>query len=103
MNKKSIVSKVDFLLSIAKSGICKTNDLYEISSMINEHSEHAVLGRVFGYSVSDYAFATLKWLNTKDSLELFNSFYEKLKNSPSGESRQKEINELIESKMYLDY
>lgn len=94
-NKKSILDKVDFLLLISKKGNCTDKELEEIKSMISEHSNDIILGKVFGYSVSDYAIATLNWLKMY-------SEYEKVFQTLPLE-RRGEIQNLISSKLYNEY
>ncbi len=98
MNKNSIVEKVDYLLSIARKGSCCQQELDEIEAMIGEHTNHIILGRVFGYSVSDYAIATLAWLNSRESKDAFRRAYDLV-----DATRQEEINRLIQSEIYLEY
>ncbi len=98
MNKNSIVDKVDYLLSIAKNGEYNDKDIKTITEMSKEHTNNQILGRVFGYSVSDYALAVLSWLGTKETLTIFDAAFHKLP-----KVRQQEINNLITSKKYLEY
>ena len=98
MNKNSIVEKVDYLLSVAKKGAYDRQDLNEIITMTNEHTDNKILGRVFGYSVSDYAMATLAWLNTLETKEAFRAVFDRI-----GKVRQEEVKQLIQSKLYLEY
>ena len=98
MENKGVVEKVDYLM---KKAICKDyddNDIELIVSYLDEHSEHAILGRVFGYSVSEYAFAALKWIGTEQTVSIFEKYYNKL-----SKERKKKINELIQSEYYLQY
>ena len=55
-----------------------------------------IIGKVFGYSVSDYAIASLKWINSAKSITLFNEIFYSL-----SEQRQKNIKILIDKKTYL--
>ena len=55
-----------------------------------------IVGKVFGYSVSDYALATLKWLGDEKSTKLFNDFSKDL-----SDHRKTGLNDLINSKAYL--
>jgi len=57
-----------------------------------------VLGRFMGYSVSDYALATLFWLGTKEAKEVFASKYGNL-----SQTRKREVAELINKEVYLYY
>lgn len=58
----TLLDKVDFLLTIAKKGSASDEELEEILKLTVEQSKHGRLGRVMGYSVSEYAIATLSWL-----------------------------------------
>jgi len=93
----SLLEKVQNLLLIAKEGITSESVVGEIEALTDEHSEHTRLGKFFGHSVSDYAFAALKWLNTPASLEAFYSRFESL-----GDDRKSFINELIAAEGYKD-
>lgn len=64
MDKNGIGDKVEFLLKLSKIGRYEKEELDEVVSYTSLYSENLILGKVFGYSVSDYAFATLFWLNT---------------------------------------
>lgn len=97
MNKRGILDKVKFLLSIAKAGNCTAEELKEVMSMVDEHSNHPVLGRVFGYSISDYAIATLKWIDSEDSLNEFNLIFSQL-----SKQRKQDIEEIILRKLHLE-
>ena len=90
MNSKCILDKVYFLLSISKSGECTDKQLEEIKMMVSEHTEGMVIGRVFGYSVSDYALAALKWIGTDETLREFKVLFDNLPYV-----RKNEIKELI--------
>ena len=94
-NNTSITDKVLFLLQIAKNNNASSDEIKEIVQYTKEHTDNLVLGRVFGYSVSDYAIATLKWLNTDET----NGIYERLfKELP--ERRKNNVVELIEKELY---
>ena len=94
----SIVDKVNFLLALAKKGEYGEDELKTVLSMTGEHTDNKILGRVFGYSVSDYALAALKWLGTDETAKAFQSIYDKL-----DVVRREEINQLISEKPYLEY
>ena len=70
MANDGISEKVLFLLELAKKGTASESELSKIIEMISAHSDNVTLGRVFGYSVSDYAIATLKWLDSENALSL---------------------------------
>ena len=67
-----------------------------IAAMLPWHSERPVPGRVFGYSVSDYAFAALYWIGTPRSLQLYHAEIAQI-----SEKRRAEVEELISRNTYL--
>ena len=97
MVHNNILQKVMFLLTCAKAKTVSTDDYQLILSYVTQHSNHLVLGKVFGYSISDYAIATLYWIQTNESLEDFDSVFSKLV-----EGRKNLVNELIERELYLE-
>lgn len=97
MANKGILDKVRYLLLTAKNNNCSGETLEKIREYTNQHTDDYVLGRVFGYSVSDYAFATLKWLNTRESLNIFDDLIHQI-----SEPRKREIEELVSKKLYLE-
>ncbi|MCR4711485.1 MAG: hypothetical protein K5707_04225 [Clostridia bacterium] len=97
LNRKGILEKVRFLLSAAKSGECGIDEFKDIVAMTREHTDNQIIGRVFGYSISDYALATLSWLGTEESIKAFRRGFNELSNI-----RKEEVRRLIDSKMYLE-
>lgn len=97
-DKEGILDKVNYLLSISKNKVYKEEDINIITSLAKEHSEHMVLGRVFGYSVAEYAMATLKWLDTDRTIEVYNKLYDSLETE-----QKKSIDELINREIYKEY
>lgn len=95
MDKTGIADKIYFLLKLSKSRKYTNADLKKVISFIPLHSDDIILGKVFGYSVSDYAFATLYWLNTSETIKLFNEFSKNLR-----PERKYEIEQLIKKKLY---
>lgn len=93
---EGITDKVFFILEKSRFGQCSDKDLQRILQYTEEHSDDMVIGRFFGYSVSDYAIASLKWIGSQDSLKSFNDVFSALP-----DSRKKEINDLIAKKLYL--
>ena len=93
-----IGDKVDFLLTLAKKKEYNSGELKKVISMTGEHTDNKILGRVFGYSVSDYALAVLNWLNTDESIKAFHTVYDRL-----DKIRQAEVTKLIDEQVYLDY
>ena len=95
MHYNGMLQKVLFLLYSAKNKTISEEDYQLILSYTSQHSDYLSLGKVFGYSISDYAIATLYWLQTSKSLEDFNSIFSQL-----DKERQSIIKELIESERY---
>ena len=95
MANDGISEKVLFLLELAKKGTASESELSKIIEMISAHSDNVTLGRVFGYSVSDYAIATLKWLDSENAL----LEYEAIRGL--SDNRMSAITELITNKPYL--
>lgn len=95
-NNIGITDKISFLFEKSKSGQCSYDELQRIMEYTSQHSNDMVLGRFFGYSVSDYAIASLKWINTPDSIKNFNDVFESLP-----KERKQEISILISKKLYL--
>ena len=96
MANDGISEKVLFLLELAKKGTASESELSKIIEMMSAQSDNVTLGRVFGYSVSDYAIATLKWLDSENAL----LEYEKAIRGLS-DNRMSAITELITNKPYL--
>jgi hypothetical protein len=97
-NNSSIIDKVNFIMLKSKSGNYTAEELETIISYVPLHSTDLVLGRVFGYSISDYAIASLKWIGTDETIELYNNFIKAI--SPD---RIDSIRRLIDSKPYLQF
>ena len=93
--KLSLLEKVQNMLLIAKSGSADESTVNQIADLTTEHSDHTRLGKFFGHSVSDYAFAVLKWLNNPYSAEVFNRLFSGL-----ADERKTFINELISQEGY---
>lgn len=96
MDKTGITDKVYFLLKLSKSKKYTNDELKDVISFIPLHSNDIKLGKVFGYSISDYAFATLFWLGTSETMKLFSELSEEL-----SEERKSEIEQLIKKKLYV--
>ena len=97
MELTSLPEKVKFLLISAKNKADDEQTLSVIKSLTGEHSNERVLGKIFGYSVSDYAIASLKWMDTEKSIELFNEEYGKL-----ADERKEVISWLIANNYHLE-
>ncbi len=98
MANKSLLDKISFIFETVKKHNTTPEVLGILMKYTKEHTDDMVLGRFFGYSVSDYSIAALKWLNTKDTDLEFERIIESL---PS--QRQLEINELISKELYKQY
>ena len=97
MELNSLTEKVKYLLISAKNKADDDNTLAIVKSLIKEHSDERVLGKIFGYSVSDYAIASLKWMDTEKSNQLFEEEYNKLSND-----RKTVIDWLIPNNYHLE-
>jgi len=98
MANKSLLDKVSFIFKTVKNHNTAPEALDMLMKYTKEHTDDMVLGRFFGYSVSDYSIAALKWLNTEDT----NLNFERIiKSLPS--QRQHEINELVSKELYKQY
>lgn len=97
MENGGILDKVIYLLTISKTKEYTEEDINIITSLAEEHSEHMVLGRVFGYSIAEFAIATLKWLDTEKTNELFNVMYDRLE-----EEQKNHVKELITREIYKE-
>ena len=93
---KSVLTKVEYMLEIAKEKKYSKEDMASLKSYTKDHSNNAVIGRFMGYSISDYALATLYWLGSKESMEVFKDIYDKLQ-----AERKREVDSLISSNVYL--
>lgn len=99
MDLNNNLDKVNFLLVLANKGECSEKELKTIKTLLSEKTDNMVVGRFMGYPVAAYAFATLKWIGSKDALNLFDNEY----NKNNTEQEKAEIEELIERKVYLQY
>ena len=97
MNNVGILDKVKYLLSLPEKSECSSYEIQKAVEMTKEHSNDMVLGRVFGYSVSDYAIATLEWIGTEESRKEFSRIFGGL-----SDRRKIDIANLIEKKLYLE-
>lgn len=95
LNEKSLPRKIYMLLEVVKEKNIDNETITQIGALTNEDSTHMRLGKVFGHSVSDYAFAALKWLDTEYSIKTFDNLFTNLPND-----RKKWITELIKSEAY---
>lgn len=92
---ESILDKVLFLLNKAAEQNCTEEEYQRIISYSSDGADGLVVGRVFGYSVSDYAIATLKWINKEETVS---KYQELLKALPA--SRKMEVKALVERELY---
>lgn len=98
MENNSILAKVDYIIQAVLKKDDSPDCLRNLLSLSKEHTNDMVRGRVFGWSVSDYAIASLKWINTVRSNSMFDEVFESL---PVG--RRQEVNELIAKEIYKQY
>ena len=97
MGLNNILEKVQFLLEASKNKTDSPDVISTIDSLTIEHTDDMITGRFFGYSVSDYAIAALKWIGTTESEKLYSEKYEKL-----SDKRKKDIENLVSKKLYLE-
>lgn len=97
-NDMLLLDKVNYLLQTAANEVCSDKDIEKIITLSSEDSDDFVLHRVMGYSVSDYALATLKWIGSKESLKEFDVLYRKL-----SDERKNRVDNLILQNYYLEY
>lgn len=71
MRYMGIGDKVIYMLNLAKSGNAKREDIEILKEFAKENSNDVILGKVNGYSISDYAIVTLYWLG---QFELYKEF-----------------------------
>lgn len=92
----SILEKIRYMLELAGKKEYSKKDIVSLKGYAEDHSNNAVIGRFMGYSISDYALATLYWLDSKESKEEFEKIYDNLQ-----AERKKEIDSLIRTNAYL--
>ena len=98
MGSKSILDKVNYILQAAINKDDSPECLLKLHEYTEEHTDHMILGRVWGWSVSDYAIAAMKWIGTKEANALYSEITGKLP-----EHRKLEIEKLISSELYKQY
>ena len=98
MEKTTILEKVNFILGTVKTHNITPDNLQRIVELSKEHTDNLVLGRVFGWSVSDYAVAALKWIGTDEAQKEYDRIIQSL-----SKERREEIRELIEREIYKQY
>ena len=96
MEKNSILGKIEYMLSLAKNKSYNEKDLMCLKKYSKENSDNMVLGRFMGYSLSDYALATLYWIGTEETKMIFDDLFHKLQSD-----RQKDVRTLIQKELYL--
>ena len=97
MEQITFLDKIKYMLYLARDKKYKDEDITLLEEYANEHSNNLVLGRFMGYSISDYALATLRWLNTEKTINIFNRLFDGL-----DAQRKNEVSELISSEAYLN-
>lgn len=80
MEKNSILEKIEYMHSLAKNKSYNEKDLMCLKEYSKEYSDNMVLGRFMGYSLFDYALATLYWIGTEETKMMFDDLLEGLKN-----------------------
>ena len=98
MGFNSLPDKVNYLISPAKRGNLTKEELKTVEALLSENSGHPRLGRFFGYSISDYAFASLYWLKDERARALFDKHFAYL-----DKKRKENINNLIKYNYHLEY
>jgi len=80
------------ILEIARNKTSDKNTVDELAALTSSnYSSGKYFTRAFGVSVSDFAFAALKWIGSPYSVEQFDKLYEDLP-----DERKPRINEIIE-------
>lgn len=75
-----ILDKVKYICDIANKQTFNEKEKEKILLLSDEHSNDSHLGKVFGYSVSDFAIACLSWCNCNQEFEnIFDSLSEERK------------------------
>lgn len=97
MEQLTFLEKIKYMLYLARDKEYKEEDISRLVLYSKEHSNNLVLGRFMGYSVSDYALATLRWLNTEKTMNIYNRLFDSLDTQ-----RKNEIIELVSSEAYLN-
>ena len=98
ISKGNFLSKIYNMLLMAKYREKDEEKIKMLVPLTYEDSPHVRLQRVFGYSVSDFAFATLKWLDTPYSNELYDELIADI-----SEGRRYIIEELIAGEGYKGF
>ena len=98
VGNSSLLAKIHFLLSKAATKTYSPTEFTQIIRLAQHHSDHMILGKFMGYSASDYAIATLKWIGSTETQEAYNSIMETLP-----QYRKDTIIALIDNKdLYLE-
>lgn len=95
MEREALVNKIGFMFNLANEHIYTEEQYNKLLSYTKEHNDDVETYGFFGYSVSDYAIATLKWLGT-DRAKLD---YE-IQVSSLSEFRKNEIDTLVKKQLY---
>lgn len=92
MKSMGLFDKVRYICKIANANGCTQEQKEDLLALVKEHSNEERLGKVFGFSVSDFAIACFKWIGDEDE---FNNLVISL-----DENRKLIIQELVASNMY---
>ena len=87
-----LIDKIKYICQIAKDGKPSNEQKEQLIELSKEHSNDCRMGKVFGYSVSDFAIACFKWIN---ETETYNRLIKDL-----SEDRLETINRLIATNAY---
>lgn len=98
MENNSILAKVDYIMQAVLKKDDSSECLQNLRSLSKEHTDDMVLGRVFGWSISDYAIAALKWINTDLTNTMFADEFDSLP-----DNRKPEVLVLIAKELYKQY
>ena len=88
--------KVFKILEIAQKKVSDHETIEQIVVLTDFHSDRKRIGLVGGFSVSEYAFAALKWIGSEFSLRKFAELFASL-----SDDRKMRVNELVDSKAYM--
>ena len=94
VSKMGLLDKVQFGLKIAKRGIIDNEEFGILQGLSIEAEQEGRLGKVMGYSVSDYAIASWYWLGNGG---MFHLYYDEL-----DENRQFRVMELVKKEVYKE-
>lgn len=94
ISKMNLLDKANFGLVIAKRGLITREEFTVLRGLSIEPEQEGRLGKVMGYSVSDYAIASWYWLGNEG---MFHLYYDEL-----DENRQFRVMELVKKEVYKE-